>query len=91
MCHGETEARLLLETNKDGYFNNEMFLNQVDKAVDIFEEKYPHAQTLSMFDNAQSHRKCLDNALNADHMNVNPAASYAGHHLKWYCAEDGFS
>ena len=70
--HGETEARLLLETNKDGYFDNEMFMNQVDKAVDILEEKYPHAQALFMFDNAPSHRKCPDNALNADHMNVNP-------------------
>lgn len=68
-----------------------MFLNQVDKAVDIIEEKYAHAQALSMFDNAQSHRKCPDNAFNANHMNVNPAASYAGHHLEWYCAEDGFA
>ena len=72
LCHNQKEARLLLETQKDGYFNNEMFLEQVDKAVDVFEEKYPHAQALFMFDNAPSHCKCPDDALNADHMNVFP-------------------
>ena len=30
------EARLLLETQKDGYYNR-MFASQVDKALDVFE------------------------------------------------------
>ena len=31
------EARLLLETQKDGYYNSVMFTAQVDKAIDVFE------------------------------------------------------
>ena len=30
-----TEARLLIATQKDGYFNSDMFLTQVDSAIDI--------------------------------------------------------
>jgi len=39
--HDGKEARLLLETQQDGYrlyFDSDKFLAQVDKAVDIFEE-----------------------------------------------------
>ena len=41
--HDGKEARLLLETQQDGYFGSEKFLAQVDTAVNIFEEKFPHA------------------------------------------------
>ena len=44
--HDGKEARLLLETQQDGYFDSEKFLAQVDNAVNIFEEKFPHAQAL---------------------------------------------
>ena len=40
------EARLLLETQADGYFDNDKLLVQVGKAIDIFESKHPHAQGL---------------------------------------------
>ena len=53
----------LLETQTDGYFNSEKFLVQVDKAIDIFEVKYPSHQGLFLFDNASSHKKCPDHAL----------------------------
>ena len=39
--HDDDHARLLLETQTDGYFDSEKFLVQVDKAIDIFEAKYP--------------------------------------------------
>lgn len=71
------EARLLLETQKDGYFNNEMFLVQVEKAIDIFEKKYPHARGIFMFDNAPSHRKYPEDGLNVDRMNVGPGGKQA--------------
>ena len=32
------KARLLLETQTDGYFTNEMFIAQVHKAVTLFEK-----------------------------------------------------
>ena len=31
------EARVLLETSRDGYFTNDNLLQQVEKAVDIYE------------------------------------------------------
>ena len=35
-------ARLYLENNKDGYFNNDKFIKQVTCVIDIFERKFPH-------------------------------------------------
>ena len=64
------EARLLLETQADGYFDNDKLLEQVGKAIDIFESKYLYAQGLFLFDNAPSHKKCSNDALNVSHMNV---------------------
>ena len=66
------EARVQLETSKDGYFNNDHLLDQVDHTITIFEKKHPNAQGLFLFDNAPSHKKLSDDALNADKMNVNP-------------------
>ena len=56
----------------EGYFNNDMLLQQVEKAVNIFEQVHPEAQGLFLFDNAPSHRKVSDDSLNADKMNVGP-------------------
>ena len=64
--HGETEARLLLETNKDGYFFQQW--NVLEAGWQNNEEKYPNAQALFMFDTAPSHRKCPKDAGN---VNVN--------------------
>ena len=70
--HDDEHARLLLETQTDGYFDSEKFLVQVDKAIDIFEAKYPLHQGLFLFDNAPSHKKCPDDALKVENMNVRP-------------------
>ncbi|ORU94723.1 MAG: hypothetical protein A6F71_09525 [Cycloclasticus sp. symbiont of Poecilosclerida sp. M] len=64
------QARLLLEHQSQGYFTNEMLIVQVHEAIDIFENKYPGAQGIWIFDNAPSHMKRPDDALNPDHMNV---------------------
>lgn len=64
------EARLYLEHQTDGYFNNDMFVKQVNMAVDIFESKYHDTIGLFIFDNAPSHRKKSDDSLNPDHMKV---------------------
>ena len=37
------KARLMLETQTDGYFTNEKLVTQVHKAVTLFESKYPAA------------------------------------------------
>ena len=72
LCYDGKEARLLLETQQDGYFDSDKFLSQVDTAIEIFEEKFPHAQALFLFDNAPIHCKSSDNALSIQHMNVRP-------------------
>lgn len=63
-------ARLLLEHQSEGYFTNQMLIAQVHRTISIFEKKYPAAQGLFIFDNAPSHTKRPDDALNADKMNV---------------------
>ena len=49
---------------------NDMLIAQVHKAIDIFEDKYPTAQGIFIFDNAPSHMKKPEDALNAERMNV---------------------
>ena len=68
--YGGEKARLLLEHQTDGYFNNDMLLTQVQKAITIFEAKYPVAQGLFIFDHAPSHMKKPEDSLNAERMNV---------------------
>ena len=64
------QACLRLEHQTQGYFTNEMLISQVHDAIDIFESKYPEAQGMWIFDNAPSHMKKPEDALNPDHMNV---------------------
>ena len=68
----QDQARIRLETHREGYFTNELLLKQVERTVDIFERIHPEAIALFLFDNAPSHRKMADDALNADKMNVGP-------------------
>ena len=68
----QDQARIRLETHREGYFTNELLLKQVEQTVDIFERIHPEAIALFLFDNAPSHRKMADDALNADKMNVGP-------------------
>ncbi len=63
--HDGVEACLLLETQSEGYFESNRFLIQVNKAIDIFNSKYPGKQAL---DNAPSHRKRSDESLNVKKM-----------------------
>ena len=70
-------ARLYLETNKDGYFNNDMFIKQVKVAIDIFERKFPHTTGIFLFDNAPSHKKYPPDGLSAANMHVYPGGKQA--------------
>ena len=67
---GNEEARLYLEHQSEGYFTNQLFLDQVSKALDIFERKYPGTIGLFILNNAPSHCKKSDNILNPDKMNI---------------------
>ena len=70
VCDEEGEAQLLLETHREGYFTNNLLIQQVEKTKNIFERVHPDAAGIFLFDNAPSHRKVADDALNADRMNV---------------------
>lgn len=75
------EARTLLETgdNRGGYWDSPKFLANVRVAADIAEIKYPKESydLLWLFDNAPSHRKMADDALNVNKMNVKPGGKQA--------------
>ena len=66
----EEEARLYMEHQSEGYFTNDLFLDQVRQAMSIFERKYPGVIGMFIFDNAPSHVKKPDDSLNVDRMNV---------------------
>ena len=67
--------RVLLETSREGYFTNENLLQQVEKTADIFERVQPNATGIFMFDNAPSHCKMANDALNVNKMNVGQRGS----------------
>ena len=65
------EARVIFKAGKncDGYFDVDDLLQQVDKAIDIFEGLTKGwAQGLFIFDNAPSHQKRAPNAILARNM-----------------------
>ncbi len=70
--NGSDMARLSLETQRDGYFNNDQLLIQVEKTITVFEEIHPSSRGLFLFDNAPSHKKVADDSLKVDKMNVHP-------------------
>lgn len=73
------EARILFRAgkNRDGYFDADDLLHQVEKAVDIFEEKTNgFIKGLWLFDNAPSHQKRAPDALSARYMPKGPSATW---------------
>jgi hypothetical protein len=66
--------------NYDGYFDANNFLQQVDNAIDIFEEHTNgFGMGLWLFDNASSHQQCAPDALSAYRMTKNPSNGWAHH------------
>ena len=68
----QDQARLLLETQREGYFKNDLLMTQVAYTVDIFERAHPEARAIFLFDNAPSHHKFSNDTPNADRMNIGP-------------------
>ena len=50
--HNEEEARTYLKHQIEGYWTNEHMIVQVNKAIRMFESKYPNCTALYLFDNA---------------------------------------
>jgi hypothetical protein len=82
-CH-ISEVHLFFWAGKarDGYFDNDDLIREVDKAIDIFKGKTNGFATgLFLFDNAPSHQKCAENVLSAQRMPKGPHTTWR-HHLK---------
>lgn len=77
-----SEARVIFKAgkNRDGWFNADDLLAQVEKSIDIFDRKTNGFATgLFMFDNAPSHQKRAADALSARQMPKRPHASWTHH------------
>ena len=62
------DARVIFKAGKsrDGWFSADDLLEQVDRAIDVFEQRTNGFATgLFIFDNAPSHQKRAPNALSA--------------------------
>jgi len=78
----DSEACILFKAgkNRDGYFDNDDLITQVDHAIDIFEGKTNGFATgLFLFDNAPSHQKRVPDALSAHKMPKNPHPTWRHH------------
>lgn len=70
-------AREFLEygENRDGYWNRDKFMAQMNRAVEIAEIKYPKSagwRHVWIFDHSSCHGAMADDALDVNKMNVNP-------------------
>jgi hypothetical protein len=66
--------------NRDGYFDNDDLISQVDTAIDIFEGKTNGFATgLFLFNNAPSHQKRAPDALSARKMPKKPHPTWRHH------------
>jgi len=64
------KAQRILEYNKSGYNNNDDFLTDVKRAIDIHNIKYPNHKAIFYFDNSKVHTKKAKDALNSQAMNA---------------------
>ena len=95
-CHGEWEqARLTLEVgkHKDGYFNSEKFVAQVEKEVlEEFRRLHPQiddmdAQGVFVFDHSTGHQCFKPDALVATHLNLKEGGSQPALRDGWVWVE----
>ncbi|GES92520.1 hypothetical protein RCL_jg28850.t1 [Rhizophagus clarus] len=75
----DTIGRLKLNDNQINEVGDSMYhethklIEQIEnRAIPIFEKTHPGAIAVFAFDNSSSHGKYADDALNANHMNLNP-------------------
>ncbi|CAG8842787.1 21628_t:CDS:1, partial [Racocetra persica] len=62
----------------DRWWNSDDLVNQVvERAISIFEARFPGAKALFAFDNATSHAAYADNTLVTNNMNLSPGGKQA--------------
>jgi len=66
--------------NRDGYFDNDNLIQQVELSMDIFEDKtHGFKRALFLFDNTTLHQKRAPDALSAHKMVKNPKLGWTPH------------
>lgn len=69
---GESYVEMKIGKNNDGYFTNELFLQQVDRALLIARWKYRGKKIVWLFDQSGVHIRFAEDSLNAAVMNLKP-------------------
>ncbi|CAG8855410.1 29187_t:CDS:2, partial [Gigaspora margarita] len=64
----------VLGANRDGYWDSVKLLEQVRRAIRIFERTHPECVGIFAFDNATSHKAFYEDALVASKMNLGPGS-----------------
>jgi hypothetical protein len=70
---GQKDARKIIYPGgpqKNAYWDTEALLEQIDEAIDIFEEKHPNKVAVFVFDQSSAHASKGSGALNAFAMNL---------------------
>jgi hypothetical protein len=70
---GQKDARKIIYPGgpqKNAYWDTEALLEQIDEAIDIFEEKHPNKVAVFVFDQSSAHASKGSRALNAFAMNL---------------------
>ncbi|CAG8750096.1 15477_t:CDS:2, partial [Cetraspora pellucida] len=94
----EACVMMVLDANRDGYWDSKKLLEQVVRAVNIFERTHPECVGVFVFDNATSHKAFAEDALVASKMNFGPGGSvpkmqdtmWSGGHQSMIIEEDYF-
>eukprot|EP00733_Pompholyxophrys_punicea_P000710 Pompholyxophrys_punicea_v1_NODE_243_length_2578_cov_4.304003.p1 type:complete len:731 gc:universal NODE_243_length_2578_cov_4.304003:2318-126(-) len=68
----DADVYIEIGKNKEGYWDNERFIEQMKNAIRIFEYLYPGAEAIFLLDHSGGHTKKPEDGLNASAMNVNP-------------------
>lgn len=83
-CLPGANAFLKYGKNEEGYWTAERMEENVKNVIRIFEQTFPWAQALFVFDNSSNHKKMASNALNAHVMNLNPGGKQPVMHATTY-------
>lgn len=94
----EACVTMILGANRDGFWDSRKLLEQVIRAINIFERTHPGNVGIFAFDNATSHTAFAEDALVASKMNLSPGGSvpkmrdttWSGGHQSMVIEEDYF-
>ncbi|CAG8548609.1 9676_t:CDS:10 [Cetraspora pellucida] len=85
----DDQEEAVLGANRDGYWNSKKLIEQVRKAVSIFEQTHLGCVGIFLFDNAISHKAFSEDALVASKMNLELGGFVSKMRIQWILSERG--